>query len=178
MQTMYFVVQLPFDYPMNNSDGNRIDGIVGVDIFDAGVVDDALVVRVARVVVALLSMSCVAIFRIHFVDVVALNIDVPSNVDGFVAATAPVRVEHATNIVVLGVDYMTIGAMMMMASLQTTFDYGNSIEQSGRMRKEKLDVLLPVPKSLFYVHSIMLRTLWWKLKKATELMSNVLSNKN
>lgn len=132
---MYFVVQPPFDYPMNSSDGNYIDVVV-VGVFAAGVAADDVVDVV--VAVALLSMSCVAIFRIHFDDVAALNIDVPSNVDGFDAATALVRVELATNIVVLGVDYTTTVTMMMTASLQTTFDYGNSIEQSAeKCEKEK-----------------------------------------
>lgn len=120
---MYLVAWPPLYYPMNSSDVSCIDVTVGVFVAVAADAGDALVVE-------LLSMLCVAIFRIHFDDAAALNIDVPSNVDGFDAAIALVRA--ATNIVLLGVDYMmTTVTMMMTASPQTTFDYGNSIEQSA-----------------------------------------------
>lgn len=115
---------------MNSSDENCID----VDATVAVVADAA---RAGTFVVGLLSTVCVAIFRIHFDDAVALNIDVPSNVDGFDAAATLVRAELATNIVALGVDCMTTVTMMMTASLLTTFDCGNSIEKSAmRFRKK------------------------------------------
>lgn len=103
-----------------------------------------------------LSMLYVAISRNHFDDdIVAPNIDVPSNVGavavaavvvGFGAAIALVRAALATDSVALAVDCMTtmIVAMMMMVGveplspLQTTFDCsGSLIEPSENEDKEE-----------------------------------------
>lgn len=94
---------------------------------------------VAGAAVVLYTLLHAAIFHIRFDVVVAQNIDVPSNVDGFDSAAALVRAELAANIVALGVDCMWTATMMMTVSLQTTFDDENSIEPS-EMKWNKMKI--------------------------------------
>ena len=80
-----------------------------------------------------------AVFRNRFdAAVVAQNIDVPNSVDGFDFATALVRAELATNIVVLGVDCTLMNeAVTMTVSLRTAFGCENSIEQSEKREQKR-----------------------------------------